>query len=76
MSQRWVDLVDMMNISASELYEIKSFRTFRNGFTRHLDAAGTLMRIDAGREAVIMRSGQTTEVAGLKIWRADDWTRR
>ena len=71
-----VDLVDMTNASASMLYEIKSSRTFRNSFTRHLNAVGTLMGIDAGREAVIMRSDQTTEVGGLKIWSVSDWARR
>lgn len=71
-----VDLVDMTNASACELYEIKSSRTFRNSFTRHLDVVGKLMGIDTERKAVIMRSDQTTEVGGLKIWSVSDWARR
>lgn len=71
-----VDLVDLTEISAPAIFEIKSSRTFRNGFMRHLDSVGTLLGVDPGRRAIIMRSDHTTEVDGTKVWAVDEWARR
>ena len=70
-----VDLVDMTDAAKPFLYEIKSSRTYRNSFMRHLDSVGKFLEVDSERRAVIMRSDHTTEVKGSKIWNVEDWLR-
>ena len=70
-----VDLVDLTGTSEPSLYEIKSSRTFRNSFMRHLDSVGELLGVKREKRAVIMRSDQTTELNGSKIWAVDEWAR-
>lgn len=70
-----VDLVDMTDATKPLLYEIKSSRTYRNSFMRHLDSVGKFLEVDPERRAVVMRSDHTTEVNGSKIWNVEDWLR-
>ena len=71
-----VDLVDATASSVPELCEIKSSRTYRGSFMRHLDSVGELLGVDQGRRSVVMRSDQTTELNGSTIWTAEDWATR
>lgn len=71
-----VDLVDCANASSPALYEVKSSRTFRCSFTRHLDSVGEILDVGPERRSVIMRSDETTELSGSKIWAVDDWAMR
>ena len=71
-----VDLLDATAPSMPELCEIKSSRTFRGSFMRHLDSVGDLLGVDPERRSVIMRSDQTTELRGSTIWAAEDWAKR
>lgn len=70
-----VDLVDATGTSTPTLYEIKSSRTFRSSFMSHLDSVGELLGSDSGKRNVIMRSDQTIELKGSRIWSVDDWAR-
>lgn len=70
-----VDLVDMTVASAPKLCEIKSSRTFRKSFTRHLDVVGGLLGVESQNRSVVMRSDQSTELAGSMIWSVEDWAR-
>ena len=71
-----VDLVDATAPSMPELCEIKSSRTYRGSFMRHLDSVGELLGVGQGRRSVVMRSDQTTELNGSTIWTAEDWATR
>ena len=71
-----VDLLDATVPSMPELCEIKSSRTFRGSFMRHLDSVGDLLGVGPERRSVIMRSDRTTELNGSKIWAAEDWAKR
>lgn len=71
-----VDLVDATVPSVPELCEIKSSRTYRNSFMRHLDSVGELLGAAPERRSVIMRSNQTTEINGSPIWTVEDWAKR
>ena len=68
-----VDLLDMTHHGSPSMFEIKSSRTFRSGFTRHLDSVGELIGVDRAHRAVVTRCDASTEVAGEKIWSAADW---
>ena len=71
-----VDLLDATVPSMPELCEIKSSRTFRGSFMRHLDSVGDLLGVGPERRSVIMRSDRTTELNGSKIWAAENWAKR
>lgn len=68
-----VDLLDMTHHGGLSMFEIKSSRTFRSSFTRHLDSVGELIGVDRAHRAVVTRCDASTEVAGEKIWSAADW---
>lgn len=68
-----VDLLDMTHHGSLSMFEIKSSRTFRSSFTRHLDSVGELIGVDRAHRAVVTRCDASTEVAGEKIWSAADW---
>lgn len=68
-----VDLLDMTHHGSPSMFEIKSSRTFRSNFTRHLDSVGELIGVDRAHRAVVTRCDASTEVAGEKIWSAADW---
>ena len=68
-----VDLLDMTHHGSPSMFEIKSSRTFRNSFTRHLDSVGELIGVDRAHRAVVTRCDASTEVAGEIIWSAADW---
>ena len=68
-----VDLLDMTHHGSPSMFEIKSSRTFRSSFTRHLDSVGELIGVDRAHRAVVTRCDASTEVAGEKIWSAADW---
>ena len=68
-----VDLLDMTHHGGPSMFEIKSSRTFRSSFTRHLDSVGELIGVDRAHRAVVTRCDASTEVAGEKIWSAADW---
>ena len=70
-----VDLVDCTSSPVPALYEVKSSRTFRGNFMRHLDSVGEILGVEPARRSVIMRSDETTELNGSKIWSVDDWAR-
>lgn len=68
-----VDLLDMTDASAPQLYEVKSSRTFRKSFLKHLDSVGELLRVELASRSVIMRGDSTTKVSGSTIWTVADW---
>lgn len=68
-----VDLLDMTHHGSPSMFEIKSSRTFRSNFTRHLDSVGELIGVDRAHRAVVTRCDASTEVDGEKIWSAADW---
>lgn len=64
----------MTDASAPQLYEVKSSRTFRKSFLKHLDSVGELLNVEPDSRSVIMRGGGTMEVNGSTIWTVADWT--
>lgn len=68
-----VDLLDMTDASAPQLYEVKSSRTFRKSFLKHLDSVGELLHVELASRSVIMRGDSTTKVSGSTIWTVADW---
>lgn len=68
-----VDLLDMTDASAPQLYEVKSSRTFRKSFLKHLDSVGELLHVELASRSVIMRGDNTTKVSGSTIWTVADW---
>lgn len=68
-----VDLLDMTDASATQLYEVKSTRTFRKSFLKHLDSVGELLHVELASRSVIMRGDSTTKVSGSTIWTVADW---
>lgn len=68
-----VDLLDMTDASAPQLYEVKSSSTFRKSFLKHLDSVGELLHVEPDSRSVIMRGDSTTEVSGSTIWSVADW---
>lgn len=68
-----VDLLDMTHHGSLSMFEIKSSKTFRSSFTRHLDSVGELIGVDRAHRAVVTRCDASTEVAGEIIWSAADW---
>ena len=63
----------MTHHGSPSMFEIKSSRTFRSSFTRHLDSVGELIGVDRAHRAVVTRCDASTEVAGEIIWSAADW---
>lgn len=68
-----VDLLDVTDASAPQLYEVKSSRTFRKSFLKHLDSVGELLRVELASRSVIMRGDSTTKVSDSTIWSVADW---
>lgn len=68
-----VDLLDMTDAAAPSMFEIKSSRTFRNGFMRHLDSVGGLLQVDRKNRGVIMRGESTSSIDDSTIWAVGDW---
>lgn len=71
-----VDLVDLTDRPMPALYEVKSSRTFRSSFMRHLNSVGELLGVEPAGRSVIMRSDRTTEVNGSRVWSVSDWACR
>lgn len=71
-----VDLVDITDLSAPELVEIKSSTTFRDGYARHLGSIGDVLNIPGKGRGVVMRSDTSHVVNGVKFWSAHDWLMR
>ena len=67
-----VDLVDLTDRPTPALYEVKSSRTFRSSFMRHLNSVGELLGVEPAGRSVIMRSDRTTEVNGSRVWSVSD----
>ena len=70
-----VDLLDMADAMKPSMFEIKSSRTYRNSFMRHLDSVGDLLCVDRQNRGAIMRGESTTSVNASTIWAVDDWAR-
>ena len=68
--------LQLMHCADAALYEVKSSRTFRSSFMSYLNSVGGLLGVEPAGRSVIMRSDQTTEVNGSRVWSVSDWACR
>lgn len=75
-SNEAVDLIDMTDIAAPELFEIKSSQTYKSSYMAAVSNVEGDFKAPGLRSGVVMRSDVTTKVGEHMVWKAEDWLRR
>lgn len=68
-----VDLIDLTDPDGSLLAEIKSSKTYRPSFSRHLSSVGDELGIPAERRFVVERAEGDFEADGAQVRNAETW---
>lgn len=68
-----VDLIDLTDPDGSLLAEIKSSKTYRPSFSRHLSSVGDELGIPRERRFVVERAEGDFEADGAQVRNADTW---